>query len=194
MHELEYDPSTKGPLVERYPDLAKYPEFSEGLGDKLLRFCILYYDEASPFFKNRDIEDKKNKCYEAIKADMELKKEVEYMGNQFKLVALRWFKLHHSYTFEEWWSRKVDFHENSMYLTTSLTALLKPEDEARVIQRKEGIKKNLGQDRDALLALENTLFSDEKIKKLITRAANEASLTGYAEKYAKNFFEELEKS
>lgn len=192
--QLEYDPSTKGPLAERYDDIGKYPEFAGKHGDNLLRFAVLYFDENSPFYKNSDLEDKKNKCYEALKSDMETRKAVESMSKEYKAVALRWFKLHHSYTFEEWLSRKMDFHENSLYLSTNLISLTKEEDVSRAIQRKREIKANLEQDRSALLNLENTLFNNEKTKKLITKAANEASLSGFAEKFAVNFFDELQEN
>lgn len=192
--QLEYDPSTKGPLAERYDDVAKYSEFCGKLGDNLLRFAILYFDENSPFYKNSDLEDKKNKCYEALKSDMETRKAVESMSKEYKAVALRWFKLHHSYTFELWWARKLDFHQNSQYLATDLSSLLKEEDVARAIQRKELIKKNMDSDMSALLGLENTLFNNEKTKKLITKAVNEASLSGYAEAYSVNFFDELQEN
>lgn len=189
--KLEYDPSTKGPLVDRYPELSKYPEFSDSLGDKLLRYCILYYDESSPFFKNKDLDDRRNRCYESVKADIELRNEVEAFGEKFRAVTLRWFKLHHSYLFEEWVSRKFDFHENNLYLSTPFHVFA---DVEKAIQRKELIKKNLENDRTALLGLENALFKDDKTKKMLTKAANESSLSGYAEKMARNFFEELEEN
>lgn len=186
---LEYDPSTKGPLAERYQEIAKYIEFCGKLGDNLLRFCILYFDENSPFYKNRDLDDKRNKCYEAVKSDMETRREVESMGREYKAVALRWFKLHHSYTFTSWWARKVDYSENILYLASPLSSFDDPE---KALIQKKTIKANLAGDMAELLNLENSLFKDEKTRALLTKAANESSLSGFAERMAVNFFEEME--
>jgi len=186
--QLEYDPSTKGFLIDRYPELSKYPNFSDNLGDKLLRYCILFFDDNSPFAKNRDLDDKKNKCFEAAKSDMEVRNEVEKEGERYRGVIYDWFNLSHSYTFLEWWSRKKDYTSNVIYLSSNLASFADPE---KAIQRKNDIKKNLESDRSSLLGLENALFKDEKTKKMLTRAASEASLSGVAEKYAVNFFDEL---
>jgi len=187
--KLEYNPTVSGLLIDKYPDLEKYVEFKGKLGDKLLRFCILYFDEESPFYKNRDLDDRKNKCYEAAKADLEVRNEVEGNGSRFVQIALRWFKLHNTYVFEEWISRKMDFHENNSYLSMSLASF---GDMEKAIQRKTEIKKNLETDRAALLNLENSLFKDEKSRQLLTKAVNEANLGSYAERNARNFFEDLE--
>ena len=186
--KLKYNPLSTGRLTHRHEELSPYNEFATELGDALLRYCILSFDEDSPFFKNRDLDDKKKKVFGVLNLKADAKAEIESHGTKYREVAFRWFSLHHSYIFEEWLSRKSDWHENNAYLAMPLALAA---DQEKMVAHKAKIKSSLESDRQALLNLENTLFSDDKTKQLLIIAANEAKLPA-AEEYATNFFDELE--
>lgn len=188
---LEYDPTTPGLLIEKYPDLSAYPEFTEAgdlsikILDRILRYIILYCDRESPFYKTSDLSERHRKCVEAAKVDLTAENAITSGHPIYRRALLRWFKLGISgYIFQNWWSRVLDYAENSLYLATSLSNSADPE---KMIQRKNDIKKSRDEDMKALMNLEQQLFTDKQIQKLVNRAANEDSLVGWAERLAEEY-------
>lgn len=188
---LEYDPTIPGLLIEKYPNLAVYPEFTEAgdLGgkvlDRIIRYIILYCDHDSPFFKERDLDERHRKCVEAAKVDLTAENAIKSGHPIYKRALLRWFKLGvNGYVFENWISLKLDFHESSSYLSASLATASDPE---AMVRQKTLIKKGRDEDMKALLDLEKQLFADPKVQKLVTQAANENSLIGWPEKMAEDY-------
>lgn len=188
---LEYDPTIPGLLIDKYEDLAAYPEFTEAgdLGikilDRILRYIILYNSDESPFYKERDFDERHRKCVEAAKVDLTAEKAITSGHPIYRRALLRWFKLGiSSYIFQNWWSRVLDYAENSLYLSASLTTASDPE---AMVRQKTLIKKGRDEDMKALLDLEKQLFADPKVQKLVTQAANENSLIGWPEKMAEDY-------
>ena len=93
--------------------------------------------------------------------------------------------------YEMWHSifaHSIAYHSDTLYLSASLDV----GNEEKQVAAKMKIKERLSGDRETLLQLESSLFKDKRTMKAVTQAANEASLEGYAEKHATNFFEEPE--
>lgn len=194
--EMEYDPTVEGKMVDVYPELSVYEEFTipNSVGydtlDSLVRYCLLWLDEDSPFYRVKDLVEKTTVCIKHAKCGTEAIKEIESDGPDYRKVLLRVLRLSNNYLFDEWWSRKLAYHSDTLYLS----AKLDPGNEEKMVAAKIKIKASLTQDRETLLDLESSLFKDKKTKKAVTKAANEASLDGYAERFSVNFFEEEKNS
>ena len=190
---MEYDPTVAGDMISAYPELARYEEFSEPVEvapevlDQILRYTMLWLDEESPFYKERDLEYKSSQCMKYAGCKTEAKNCIAKYSQDYRRCLLRYMKLCNNYRFEEWLSLKLDFHENTAYLSASLSSTPDPE---KAIERKIKIKTNRQADLERLLQIEDSLFKDDKTRKAVTKAANEAGLVGFAEKYAENFFEQ----
>lgn len=188
---MDYDPFVKKPMVEAYPEL-DYPEFtipsdpSSNL-DGFLRFVILFTSEDSPYYKETDLDRRKNKCTSALNLEFDTLKQIDDESHDYKMVMLRWFKINFSYLFEEWMSRKLAFHQDTLYLRTSPFDKKHGADAEKVMARQAMVKKNLPGDRDELLGLESRLFKNKLTQKLVNSAVN--SMEGYAEEWADKYDE-----
>lgn len=190
--EMLYDPTVGGNMTDVYEDLSVYPDLKVptsvqyGTLDELVRYCLLWLDEGSPFYRVKDLVEKSKKCTQYAGCGPEAINEIEKEGQDYRKVLLQCIKLTNNYLFDEWWSRKLAYHSDVLYLSASLDA----GNEEKQVAAKIKIKEKISGDREVLLSLENSLFKDKKTIRAVTKAANEASMDGYAEKYATNFFEE----
>jgi len=192
--EMPFDPTVKGKMTEAYPEISVYPDFKvpESVQyttlDELIRYCFLWLDEDSPFYKVKDLKEKSKFCIQHAGCGPEAINEIEKEGRDYRKVLLQAIKLTNNYLYDEWWSRKLAYHSDILYLSASLDV----GNEEKQVAAKIKIKEKISGDRETLLQLENSLFKDKRTMKAVTKAANEASLDGFAERYATNYFEEPE--
>jgi hypothetical protein len=192
--EMPFDPTVNGKMTEVYPEISVYPDFKVPDSvqydtlDELVRYCFLWLDGDSPFYRVRDLKEKQKNCIQYAGCGPEAINEIEKEGRDFRKVLLQALKLTNNYLFDEWWSRKLAYHSDISYLSASFDV----GNEEKQVAAKMKIKEKISGDRETLLQLENSLFNDKRTMKAVTQAANEASLEGYAEKHATNFFEEPE--
>lgn len=192
-----YNPTVGGRMIDHYEDLSIYPVFTSPVEvsmdvlDQMIRYAILWNEPDSPLYRIKDLKKKHKECLSIANCSLEAEKYISSWGRDYRNVVFQILKLSNDYLMQQWWSRKLDYHSNVSYLAASLGSSSDPEKE---IALKLKIKGALDQDMKELMELESTLFPDKRSRRAMSKAAEEASLDGYAEKHATNFFEEEIKS
>jgi hypothetical protein len=117
LSNLKYDLSlvSEGQLViERFPDLAGYKEFSDPENDLLLRIAFLAIDEGSPFLKKYrdDYENRINSIFEYLELDdKELKAAIILNSNEnYSAIVNRFFVLCDNLAYVMWSNMLFNFH------------------------------------------------------------------------------------
>jgi hypothetical protein len=147
--------------------------------DKMLRFTILYLDPLSPFFDERDFNQRKRACLDALKYDQEERflTEVDELTQYWQQVMFEYFKMINAIDFESWLSSKLAFHIINMELRNPALAL-DPKKRADTMKAMNEARKNLQ-------SLQADIFPDERTQRIISEKATE-DLGGHAEENALN--------
>lgn len=171
---MKYDPFIPGPLHKEYPDIALRKIFRHE--DKLLRVAILFIDPSSELAQVRDFKLRLEKSIEMLgfEEKAELKMAIEGNSKEWGEVMYEYFRLVHNTRYEAWWSLLQSFHQLSKDLRSGS---IKVRERLMVFKEMDSIQSELDK-------IEFELFKDGHLKERIAQSALDASLAGYAERYA----------
>lgn len=185
-----YDISKPGLLLEHYPDLLLYSEFSDPEDDTLLRLAIAITEEQSPFVqKEREFIGIVTSACSYLKINntafiTELIQGISGLDvdKVFSMQAM-YFRMLNKWEYNSWYDHMYQYHENSMVLRTPLnSADDKYEAKSKTKQEIRKAQKELTKD---LIAYEGQIFlAHTNIKKVLTKHA--AVITNWPEKMAKD--------
>lgn len=186
---LPYDVSKPGLLIENYPQLKYYEEFSDPKNDKLLKLVALITDENSPFVKSE-------KSFTGIVVasckylDINDQLFIEslimgYGGNDVDTVfdmQCSYFRHLNNWEYNTWYDLMFQYHENSLVLRTPLNAA--DRDYEKKAETKQKIRNHQVELQKTLVQYENQIFpSATNIKKVITKHVSK--VTNWPEKMAR---------
>jgi len=176
--------ATPDELVKSNDDAETKKQKAEALEmkDWLIRFFVLFIDPESPFAKIRDFKVRKDKSKEAIgdakgRIPKKVNKEIESCGQVYQLIQSEFFKLVHDSDYVHWVSLRSIYET----LTDRLRNPNIDSDEAvSIVKQIPSVKDNLEE-------IEKKLFSDSRILRQVADEKQRNMLTGYAERYARQF-------
>lgn len=198
--KLKYDISkvpTNEFVVDHFPELADYHEFSDKKEDALLRWVILAVDDGSPFFVHRDFEERSKAVYKYLKLDipqlseyisgdlmfMNSKLNVENKNFRIKISSkiFKFFIVLDKSAYMTWYSLWFSFQENNAFLQIPLD----PEDNKYEdkMEKKGKIRSKLPEDQKQLSDFEKQIFGDSGIKSIVTKQS--AKSINFPERMAK---------
>jgi len=173
---MKYDPFIPGPLYKEYSDIALRKIFRHE--DKLLRVAILFIGPDSELAQVRDFELRLNKSIELLKFGEDqggpVRMAIEGNSKEWGEVVYEYFRLVHNTRYEAWWSLLQSFHQLSKDLRSGS---IKVRERLAAFKEMRNIQAELDN-------IEFELFKDEQTKERIAQSALNASLSGYAERYA----------
>src|SRR5690606_11528884 len=112
--------STDRLMIDVYPDLQDYEEFSDPINNDILIIMFSMVDEQSPFLKSyRDnFGLRLAKVYEYLDRNQDGISHEILSGRckEFNSMTFRWFTLSDSLAYENWYSKSLNFH----YMTSLL--------------------------------------------------------------------------
>lgn len=186
---LPYDVSKPGLLIDNYPQLKYYEEFSDPANDKLLKLVVLITDENSPFVRSE-------KSFTGIVASsckfLEITDEnfiqsliMGYGSDDIDIVfemQCSYFRINNNWEYNTWYDLMYQYHENSLVLRTPLNAA--DRDYEKKAEIKQKIRNHQVDLQKTLVQYENQIFpSGTNIKKVITKHVSK--VTNWPEKMAR---------
>lgn len=187
--KLPYDISRPGLLVENYPELTYYGEFSDPADDKLLKLVVLITDENSPFVRSE-------KSFTGI-----VTSACNYLGlgdpyfidllvtghsseETDKVFSMQcaYFRHLNNWEYNTWYDLMFQYHENSLVLRTPLNASDK--DYEKKAETKQKIRNHQVELQKTLVQYESQIFpTNTNTKKVITKHV--AAITNWPERMAR---------
>ena len=176
--------ATPDELIKSNDDAETKKQKAEALEmkDWLIRCFVLFIDPESPFAKIRDFKVRKDKSKEAIgdakgRIPKKVNKEIESCGPVYQLIQSEFFKLVHDSDYVHWVSLRSIYET----LTDRLRNPNIDSDEAvSIVKQIPSVKDNLEE-------IEKKLFSDSRILRQVADEKQRQQITGYAERYARQF-------
>ncbi len=145
--------------------------------DKLCRFVVLFADEGSRFYREKDYAARVKGCMEELKISKTslLGKEILEKGDTFLEMLTEYFKIANNVRFEAWLSLKMEFHA----LTSMMRSKVSMDDLAmghrlKLAEQIEKISKQVAE-------WDHKLFPDANTARLVSQTVSKPN---YAEKYA----------
>lgn len=147
--------------------------------EKMIKFIILLINPEYELSKERVWEEKVSKIITFLGFSKKDKffKEINDKTVYFTGMVTVYFKLIAIHHYERWYSAKEAFHNVNRMLRNPKTD---PLDIVRLQKIADGQYKQL-------IKYEEVLFEDEGTRDIIAMASSRDVMTGYAEKYARNF-------
>ncbi len=193
--KLKYDIS-KVPagkcVIDVFPELADYKEFSERKDDKVTRWIILLIDDQSPFFKmHNDFHERAKAVYKYLELDHKLLKAYidgeigdEERENRFRIDVngkiFKFFILLDNHSYLAWYTIWSNFHDTIAFLQIPIDPL-DDQYEAK-FEKKQKIGEKLPAMQGQLAHYEKLVFGDTKIKQIAVNQV--AKITNWPEKFA----------
>lgn len=187
--DLAYDVSKPGLLIDNYPELKYFDEFSDSADDTLLKLVVLITDENSPIVKTE-----KNftgivtaACkYLTIEDGVFIESLIMgYGGEEVDKVfnmQCSYFRHLNNWEYNTWYDLMYQYHENSLVLRTPLNAA--DRDYEKKAETKQKIRNHQVELQKTLVQYENQIFpAGTNIKKVITKHVSK--VTNWPEKMAK---------
>ena len=175
--ELAYDVFCDKSMLEEYPELKKYKEFSK-ITDSQIRFAALVADIDNPLYKSEmSFQDVMKECASLSKCKKPPMDNLNVNDAITKLFMFKGDKL-----FEYWFSVNMAFHN----LAKVLRQPIKDDDKndpSQIATRNLNIADKLDKIASKSMQAEAQLFKNSTHKKAIMKAIS-ASNTQWAEKYA----------
>lgn len=186
---LAYDISKPGLLIDNYPELKYFEEFSDPKDDLLLKLVVLITDENSPI-----VRLEKNFTGIVVGACKYLKIEDNFliecliMGyghddvDKVFNMQCSYFRHTSNWEYNTWFDLMFQYHENSLVLRTPLNA--SDRDYEKKAETKQKIRNHQIELQKTLVQYENQIFpSGTNIKKVITKHVSK--VTNWPEKMAR---------
>ena len=173
-------------LVKSNDDAETKKQKTESLEmkDWLIRFFVLFIDPESPFAKIRDFRVRKDKSKEAIgdakgRIPKKVNKEIESCGQIYQLIQSEFFKLVHDSDYVHWVSLRTVYETLTDRLRSPTIAT---DDAMLIVKQIDMLKENLEN-------VEKKIFSDSRILRQVADEKQRQQITGYAERYARQFIQ-----
>ena len=170
-------------VVDKFPELSEYKEFSDKKDDLLLRIAFFSTDEQSPFLKKYrdDYEKRILGVFDYLKIDdQDLLNEILINRNEsYSSIVNRFFVLCDNLAYVMWSNMLFNFHMSSV-------ALRRTPDEDKMTEEMDKRAKLQQQQKkihEDLVAYEAIIFPDTTTRKIIRQEA--AKILQLPEKYAK---------
>lgn len=191
---LKYDISKVGPddyVIDVFPDLGDYVEFSRKNDDLILRWVILSVDDGSPFFSMyRDFQDRQKAVYNYLNLNNPILKtyidgNLTKRDDKFRIDTnakiFKFFVLLDKHTYIAWYSTWSNYQNTNAFLQIQIDT----DDDAyeAKFEKKQKINGMLPGIQKQLAEYEKLIFGDTKIKTIVTNAV--AKITYWPEKMAK---------
>ncbi len=175
---MRFDPSIKEPLIQAYPPLAVRSKYFPD--DKALRFYIYLIAPDSPLAQEKDWDLRIDKALEYCGINRDSEAYISFVEGREEVqdAVFELFRLYASVKYEAWFSTKQSFHILNARLRDNYG--LKDADRLRVM-------KEIDQITERLVKMEYELFKEEHIHDIIAERAAAKSLSGYAEKFAREY-------
>ncbi len=170
-------------MVDTYPVLAMRPVFSKGIDEEpmsfsdldiMTRFVVLFTDEDSPYYREKDFDVRMNICAAHLSVGPNLMKKIR-TGLTFSFMLTEYLKLSNTPRFEAWLSIKMLFHDLAQEARTPSVL-----SDSSIAQRMALAEKLMSLSQSVLEA-DHLLFPDAKTAKLV---AQTVTAPNYAEKFA----------
>jgi hypothetical protein len=150
---------------------------------KILSLAILITDRESPLVKAYRNNWKSRKADAINRLNITSKEmsfaEYKWDGRILTHYIFEYFKIINDTSYEAWFSAKMAFHQMGISLRNPL------DDVKEDVDVKQKIIKTYFDLQKDLEKLDQDLFPDKKIRKLINQKSIEDAVGGYAEKYAR---------
>lgn len=185
---VKIDECPKGTkLVDYFDELKCFSEFIETENENVIRAAILTSDMESPFLKIKDRKTMIKAVFDFLKEDIESTKGqelfnsiVDYKDPNYLNCFGRYLMIYHDIDWTEYQSTK---QTHDVLTMDSMRPMLKDEEIAKFVDRKDKVRKMLKATGEELRKLEAKIFPDSKAAREI--AMNEAKkIHTYAEQYA----------
>lgn len=173
-------------MTEVHPALAARGVFMRGAEncslsltdlDKLCRFVVLFADEGSKYYREKDYTVRVRICLQDLKlpAQSAVGKEILQKGDTFLEMLTEYFKIANNVRFEAWLSLKMEFH--------SLTSMMRSEVTMTDVAVGNRLKlaDQIHKISVQVAEMDHRLFPDANTARLVSETV---SRPNYAEKYA----------
>lgn len=156
------------------------PAEEKDLND-IIKFVVLFFDKQSPLFTEIDLEIRKIEALKWAKVDKKsiafkiIDEDTEYYQN----ICFEYFKAINNYTFEMWYSQKIQYHNLCRMARMPYEELLQTPTQS-LKQLQTAIQDSM----EILIKTETQLFNNERLRDIITPKAEKLYTEAYAEKYA----------
>lgn len=188
---LRFDPSKPGKLIDNYPELLEYKQFSNPEDDIFLKLAILISDEQSPFVRKernfRGIVVTAGDYLgipESIQDDLINGNLTDIVGKIIDMQSV-YFAMFNNWEYQSWWDMCFQYHRNSLLLRTPIDFSDKDyEKKSETTQKIRIHQKSLQAD---LIQYENLIFpAGTNLKKIISSNAAK-KITNWPERMAKDY-------
>lgn len=192
--KLRYDISKPGFLIDNYPELGEFREFTKQTDDIYLKLAVLISDEESPFVRTekdytkiiiRSCEFLKIDDFDFIQALVMGSSMLDSANNQAdkvrQFVHLLFTTLN-NWAYQVWYNMMFSFHESSLVIRTPLS----PDDKDYETKagKKQVMLKQMPTMQKDLVNYEAQIFPNTIVKKIVTQKT--AVITNWPEKMAKD--------
>ncbi|AIM37393.1 hypothetical protein KO02_12345 [Sphingobacterium sp. ML3W] len=156
-------------MMEVYPELGNYEEFSKSEQDPILMIMILMVDEDSPFVKayRDNVEMRLQKIYQYLGLETYDSMFIEINEGHnfvFNNMVFKWFMLSDSLAYETWYSMQINYHINNLFLRRPLDFDNNPE---KNMDTRAKIRKELPASHKELVEFERVVFPDTFSRKIV---------------------------
>lgn len=191
--KMVYDVSLPGNLVDNYPDLKEFREFQNPADDLYLKLASLISDEESPFVKKeKDFTKIVTRSCDFLGIDdfeftqsliigSSISPFADNLADKVRRFIHLLFTNQNNWAFQTWFNYLFSFHECSLVIRTPLN----PEDTKyeEKAKKKQDMLKQLPELQKTLVAYENQIFPNAKVKQIVTQQT--AKIINWPEKMAK---------
>lgn len=197
-----FDVPTGTMIWERYPALTRrahlssvpvklFEKFREESIPKpktlslLVSFVILLCDPASPFYDERDYNERQVACLESLRIHPEVVAYSMIVENHwwFRLILTTYFQMVNVTLFESWLSMKIDAHQQKAKLRRAADL-----DDEKLYDLRVKVSGSFRKNDADMLAIEKLLFPDEMTKEAVNDIVASDRIGGYAEEFALDEF------
>lgn len=193
--KCSYDVSKPGLLIENYPELSDFRDFQDPADDVYLKLAVLISDEESPFVrKEKDFTKIITKACDYLKIDdfefinslvvgSSIHESANKEADKVRRFVHLLFTNQNNWAYQTWFNYLFFFHESSLVIRTPLN----PDDPKyeEKAKKKQDMLKQLPELQKTLVAYEQQIFPNTKIKQIVTQQT--AKVTYWPEKMAKNY-------
>jgi len=152
--------------------------------DRMLRFVVVFIDPQSPLFEERDFMKRRKlaKKVIGIKKDDVENAEIEDEAEVFQELTYEYFRLIHATNYEQWFTYKMQIADFNKYLRTPIEK--SAQKVAQEVNARKSLMQQIGSFTEEMQKLENVIFNDDRLAKMINEKAVQNSIGGYAERFA----------
>ena len=178
------DETGKKSMVDTYGVLKLRKVFCDGLDeepmsfadlDNMTRFVVLFIDDESPYYREKDYDLRMQACFVHLKIGISLQKKIQNRCLTFLAMITEYLKLSNNPRFEAWLSIKMLFHSLTEQARSPVGL-----DEMSINDRIK-LTTQLRTLAQEVLEADHLLFPDAKTAKYVSQTVTQVN---YAEKFA----------